>query len=251
MLALLATALLAASGQAPASSVKLSAPTQVSTIDTGRLKGEPTRLAWSPDGSKLYLETSERDKTMMVTHPRSYVMAADSGRPEPVTVAPDWVSEYWTWKSAKSAPGHDNFLIDVKRDERQETMTASPMGGSLARGDATGGGTSIEDVTTRAQQLHNQQVISLSLEGETVGEFVNTQFLPGYTFGWSPQSLGLIAYGNAQGKLAIMDMKGQKQQVDDSKAVLLPAWSPDGSKIAFLQKAGKNKYDLCVVTVSQ
>ena len=51
------------------------------------------------------------------------------------------------------------------------------------------------------------------------------------------------------GHLALMDRQGQKQQIDGTKNVILPAWSNDGSKIAFLQKAGKNKYDLFVVTV--
>jgi Tol biopolymer transport system component len=48
-----------------------------------------------------------------------------------------------------------------------------------------------------------------------------------------------------------MDREGQKQQIDGTKNVILPAWSADGSKIAFLQKSGKNKYDLFVVDVRQ
>jgi Tol biopolymer transport system component len=61
----------------------------------------------------------------------------------------------------------------------------------------------------------------------------------------------MVAYGNAAGRLAVMDEKGNKQQVEGTKNVILPAWSPDGTKIAFLQKAGKNKYELYVVTVTQ
>jgi Tol biopolymer transport system component len=61
----------------------------------------------------------------------------------------------------------------------------------------------------------------------------------------------MIAYGNEQGHLSIMDQAGNKQEVAGTKAVLLPAWSPDGTKIAYLQRAGKNKYELCVVPVAQ
>jgi Tol biopolymer transport system component len=43
---------------------------------------------------------------------------------------------------------------------------------------------------------------------------------------------------------------GKKQQIDSTKDVILPAWSTDGSKIAFLQRAGKTKFDLYVVTVT-
>lgn len=232
--------------------LQLSAPALVSTIDTGKLKGEPTQLGWSSDGTQLYLQTSERDGQGMVTNPRFFVMSATAGKPEPVSVAPAWATEYWTWKSNKFAPGSTTFGIDVKQDDRKTSSTNSPMGGDLARGgvDSGTGGTSAGDVASRAQNTQTQRVFSLTLKGETVGEFVNQQFLPGYTFGWSPRD-HMVAYGNASGRLAVMDEKGNKQQVDGTKNVILPAWSPDGTKIAFLQKAGKNKYELYVVTVTQ
>jgi Tol biopolymer transport system component len=58
-----------------------------------------------------------------------------------------------------------------------------------------------------------------------------------------------MAYGNQSGRLALIDELGRKQQIDGTKNVILPAWSADGSKIAFLQKSGKNKYDLFVADV--
>jgi hypothetical protein len=124
------------------------------------------------------------------------------------------------------------------------------MGGSLAKGGGAdpNAGSTVEDVTMRAQQMQQQQVFTLTLKNETVGEFVNQQFLPGYTFGWAPQG-GMIAYRNLAGHLAIMDERGDKREVADTKDVLLPAWSGDGSKIAFLERAGKNKYNLVVVNV--
>jgi Tol biopolymer transport system component len=232
--------------------VQLSAPALVSTIDTGKLKGEPTQLGWSADGTQLYLQTSERDGQGMVRNPRFFVMSASGGKLESVNEAPAWATEYWAWKSNKFAPGSTTFGIEVKQEDRKATAVNSPMGGDLARGGVDGGtgGTTAGDVASRAQNTQTQRVFSLSLKGETVGEFVNQQFLPGYTFGWSPRD-HLVAYGNASGRLAVMDEKGNKQQVEGTKNVILPAWSPDGTKIAFLEKAGKNKYELYVVTVSQ
>jgi Tol biopolymer transport system component len=57
--------------------------------------------------------------------------------------------------------------------------------------------------------------------------------------------------GNQTGHLSIMDEQGQKQEVAGTKDVILPAWSADGAKIAFLQKNGKNKYDLVIMNVKQ
>lgn len=232
--------------------IQLSAPALISTIDTGKLKGEPTQLGWSADSTQLYLQTSERDGQGMVTNPRFFVMSATAGKPEPVGTTPPWATEYWTWKSNKFAPGSPTFGIEVKQEDRKTTATNSPMGGDLARGGVDSGtsGSTAGDVAARAQNTQTQRVFSLTLKGEPVGEFVNQQFLPGYTFGWSPRD-HMVAYGNASGRLAVMDEQGNKQQVENTKNVILPAWSPDGTKIAFLQKAGKNKYELYVVTVSQ
>jgi len=234
--------------------LQLSAPALISTIDTGKLKGEPTQLAWSAEGDKLFLQTSERDGKGMVGNHRFFVMSASEGKPEAVNAPPAWAAEYWTWKSNQFAPGSTTFGIDTpKQEERQATAVSTPMGGDLARGgaDTTGsGGTSAGDVAARAQQLQKQMIITLRLKGETIGEFVGQQFLPGYTFGWSPRNQ-MVAYSHSSGRLGVMTEKGDKQQVEGTKNVILPAWSPDGNKIAFLQKAGKNKYELYIVTVTQ
>jgi hypothetical protein len=240
--------------QASAKTAQVSAPAQVgATLDGGKLKGEPIQLAWSPDGTKLFLQTAGRDKLGMVTNPRFYVMSAADGKPESVDAPPAWATEYWAWKSGQFAPGSKTFGIEFKQDTRTVSATSTPMGGALAKGGAdTGGtgGTGADDVANHAQQSQKLNVVVYTLKGETIGEFVGQQALHGYTFGWSPAALGMMAYGNQSGHLALMDQQGQKQQIDATKNVILPAWSSDGSKIAFLQKAGKNKYDLFVVTVT-
>jgi hypothetical protein len=233
-------------------SAQLAAPAPVAQIDTGKLKGEPTQLAWSPDGTSFFLQTSERDSLGMVKSPRYFTVPAAGGKPESVKAAPDWASEYWAWKAHKSAPGAGSFQIDIVEEQKSESATSSPMGGSLARGGTAdpSTGTTMDDAVMRAQQTQKARVITLRLKNEVVGQFINQQFLPGYTFGWAPRG-AMIAYGNEQGHLAIMDQKGNRQEVAGTKAVLLPAWSPDGTKIAYLQRAGKNKYDLYILSIAQ
>jgi hypothetical protein len=232
--------------------LRLTAPGSVAEIDTGKMKGEPTQLAWSPDGTSFFLQTSERDRLGMIRSPRYFMVPAAGGKPESLKAAPDWAAEYWAWKAHKSAPGAGSLQIDIVEEQKSESATSSPMGGSLARGGTAdpSSGTTMDDAVMRAQQTQQQRVITLRLKNEIVGQFINQQFLPGYTFGWAPRG-AMIAYGNEQGHLAIMDKTGNKQEVAGTKAVLLPAWSSDGTKIAYLQHVGKNKYELCVVPVAR
>jgi hypothetical protein len=234
-----------------AKSLAIDTTARVAEIDAGKLKGEPTELAWAPDGATLFLQTSERDNRGMITNPRYFVMSVSDGKPQPVKEKPEWESEYWAWKSGRFAPGSKTSGIDIHEDVKQASATSSPMGGTLAKGGSASStaGSSIEDMTTASSQMQKVHVFTLVLKGETVGEFVNQQFLPGYTFGWSPEPLGLIAYVNASGHLALMDEQAQKQQIDWTKNVLLPAWSADAAKIAFLERTSKNKYDLYVASV--
>ena len=237
---------------AVAAAVQISTPVLVTTIDSAKMKGEPTQLGWSPDGTQLLLQTSERDSTGMTKNHRYYVLSAADGKVKAADAAPAWATEYWTWKSNQYAPGSTTFSIEIKKEERKLSPTSTPMGGDLARGgvDTGAGGTSAADVAAARAQMQTVNVFTLLLKGETVGEFAGQQFLPGYTFGWSPQSIGMIVYVNRAGRLAVMDQQGQKQQVESTKNVILPAWSADGAKIVFLQKAGKNRYELFVAPVA-
>jgi hypothetical protein len=231
--------------------VQVGAPAKAATVE---LKGEPTRLSWSADGSQLAIQTSERDDKGMVKNPRYYTIAAADGKLSGAQAAPAWADEYWTWKSNKYASWSASTEIDIKTDQKTVSATASPMGGALAKGGGSGdpnSGTTADEAVQHKANSQTLNVVTLTLMGETVGYFEGVQFIPGYTFGWAPKELAAIAYVNRSGRLAVMDKDGKKQELDGTKGVLLPAWSVDGSKIAFLQKSGKNKYDLYVAPVTK
>ena len=229
-------------------------PATLTQIDTGKLKGTPNQLAWSPDGTELYFQTAEHDADGRVKKARSFVIATSDPLPRAVDSVPAWATEYWNWKSYKLPPNAEGPEIEVTREMRSRLATESAMGGSINEGGGSiqgisGSGTSIDAVATRAQQEGKVPAVILKLKGETVGEFVGVAPVPGYTFGWAPKMPTRLAYRTVAGHLAIIDDQGAKHEIAGTKNVLLPAWSPAGTKIAFLMQTGKTKYDLCVVEV--
>lgn len=60
----------------------------------------------------------------------------------------------------------------------------------------------------------------------------------------------LIAYANKSGRVVVMDDKGVKKEVGGTEDAVLPAWSPDATRLAWLQKDGRRKFDLQVARVA-
>jgi Tol biopolymer transport system component len=52
------------------------------------------------------------------------------------------------------------------------------------------------------------------------------------------------------GQLMLIDQHNRKQTVSGVKDALLPAWSTDGTRLAWVQKAGRKKYTLVWAVVS-
>jgi hypothetical protein len=85
-----------------------------------------------------------------------------------------------------------------------------------------------------------------------VGEWVNHPIVPGQTFGWAPKGRSLIAYADAKsGKLVVMNLAGERQTIDGTRNVTIPAWSADGTQLAYLEGRGRNRFALVVATVQK
>jgi len=251
-------AVLVAQTPLPVGKLTITPPRSIATIDMNKLKGEPARLAWSPDGSQLYLQTVERSGKPDATS-RHYVFSVDSGEKKDLQSQPEWVPAYWNVKSAQASPDDPALKIAVSTDQRVQRATGAPMGGDLARGaTSTGGdpggaagGASTGEAISAAATAQNVTVHSMRLSGQTIGEFVNSVIVPGLTFGWAPKGRQAIAFtSQGSGRVVIMDPRGTKQEVGGTKDAILPAWSQDASHLAWLQKDGKKKFVLQVVQVT-
>jgi hypothetical protein len=260
IVALLVVALgspLIAAPQADASKLVLSAPVAIAEIDVGKLKGDLVRLAWSPDETEVYLQTAERDSRGNVRL-RHYMKRLDAAAPKNVDQEPQWAGSYWAWKAGQAAPGLPAWKIQVEQERRRVTATATPSGGNMARGAPSPGadpglggsaGMSVEEAARAAEQSQMANVYTLKLKGEVIGEFVNAPAIPGVTFGWGPVDSGLIAFADRDGHVVIMDDQGRKQEVPSSKAALLPGWTSDGTRLAYLERSGRKKVTLRIAEI--
>ena len=235
----------------PVGSVTLSSPTTLTTLDMDQLKGSPSRMAWSPDLTQIYLQTIEGPfhQPKAVRH---YLVTAADGKVNSVQGEPEWFSAYWSVKSHKSSPDAPSVEIALSSENKREKTTSVPRGGDLARGGADTGetGSSAGEALAAANNSQTVTVHTMKLHGQAIGEFVNSVIVPGLTFAWAPKGTQAIAYADPKGgKIYLMDPNGKKQDLDGTKDALLPMWSHDAKKLAWLQKDGKKKFELKIADI--
>lgn len=246
-------ALLAAQAPMRMENLKLSGAATLARLDMGDLKGQPSRLAWSPDSSELYLQTLEGAFGQSNARLRHYAFRANNGSRKNLQAEPAWAAEYWVAKSGQASPDDARLKIELKTEARQERTTSMPMGGDLARGGVDAGqtGTSPGDAGAAAFAGQRATVHMMLLKGATIGEFVNSVIVPGLTFGWGPQGSKAIVFATPKdGRVVIMDEQGLTLEVGASKDAVLPAWSPDGKRLVWLQRDGRRNFILQVAGVS-
>jgi hypothetical protein len=241
-----------AQAQLEVESVQIGVASTVAELDMGKLKGEPTRLAWSDDGQTIYVQTIE-NRGKPNAKARHYTFGVSNGAKKDSNAEPEWAAAYWTAKSGQAPADSPAMKIQVKTEVRQDRTTSSPMGGDLARGGASPGelGTTSGEATSAAYTSQSATVHSMVLKGQTIGEFVNSVIVPGQTFGWGPKGSKVIAFTKPKGgQIVLMDYEGRTRELDDTKDAILPAWSTDASRLAWLQKDGRRTFLLKVANVT-
>jgi hypothetical protein len=255
MVALALVALFAQASPAPiaAAAMTLAAPATVTEIDTNKLRGEPVRLAWSADGSEFYVQLAERDRLGAIKSARHYVVSVSSHEVKSVDAEPAWASRYWAWKSGQASPGTGVLKISV--DSRQETVraTAAPTGGAMARGGTPdpNAGTTLEDAASAADTAQKKTIYTLKLKNQALGDWVNEPVMPGVNFGWAPAPMNALVFAKREGgPLIVLDEAGRKQELIGARTAVLPAWSPDGKRVAWLERIDKKKFELRTAEIS-
>ncbi len=225
-----------------AATVKVGPPVTVSELDLGKLKGELTRVAWSTDGSELYIQTIDGDPPSEKQH--HYLVPAAGGALRSIDSQPEWADEYWRAKSDRASPTDPSLMIDVKRTS-EVLKFGTGSAGAAEGGDRAGGGTVMSpNNIDREAQSQKQRVVRLVVLDEVVSEFVEQPPVPGLMFGWAPEGMGAIAYTDREGRLMLLDLRRHRQTISGVKDALLPAWSPDGGRLAYVRKTGRKKYNL-------
>ena len=213
-------------------------PATVVGLDLGQLKGELRRIAWSPDASQLYVQTV--DGTPPNEKLRHYVVASEGGPLVPASQEPEWAQEYWAFKSDKTAPGIPTLEIDVKM-ARETTKIGT---GSGRPGTSTASLADSNENAAMASEGQRGTTWTFTLAGETIAEFKEARPVPGLTFSWGPAGSGAIVFTDRNGRLVFFDRAKHKRIVPDVKEAILPAWSPDGTRVAYAVKQARRKYQL-------
>jgi hypothetical protein len=226
-------------------------------LDMDKLKGEPGRLAWSPDGKDIYIQTIERDNRGAVKGTKHYVVSVAEKTIKSVDQEPEWASKYWSWKSAQMSPAAPAFRIKVDQRTESKRSTATPTGGDLAKGGVPdpAAGSTVSDVASAASQTQNLNIFALKVQGEVLGEWINEAVTPGINFGWAPAPQHLLAFARRDGDrrdtgaLMLLDETGHKEEVANTKSVWLPAFSGDGHRLAWLARKDRKHFALTIGSV--
>ena len=227
-------------------------PAKLVELDVQKLEGEPSRLSWSEDGRLICVRTTLVDLWGNERN-RHHLIDVASGVLRRVEQEPPWSGIYWAHKSALDAPGFRGFRVDL--ETREERVMATGVQGSLAPATNPTHGSELgpQGAAIASSVIQAQKVVrsTFKLHGEAIGEFVNTPPRFGLTYGWGPAGSGLIAFVDGKRRLTLMDGAGRRRQVPGLRDACLPAWSPDGSRLAVLERTAKKKvYSLQVVSIT-
>jgi hypothetical protein len=220
------------------SSLTIAPPVFVCELNLDELRGELRRLSWSPDGRSLHVQTAEPGADVQ----HDYIVTLPDGVVSRAFGEPEWGQQYWTMKSNLAAPGLPSLRLEVQQDNRRTRPTPFTNG-------TANGGAYTPDVRNPVDAFESE--VTLRLLGFQIGNWINGAPMAGETYGWGPSGSGAIVFVGRGDRLTLMDGDARRKVVATIKGATMPAWSGDGTRLAFLQKTGKKRYRLMTAAVDR
>ena len=217
------------------SAQRVAAPVLVCQVDLGVLQGELARLSWAPNGLSMHLQTKDSRNNLY-----DYIVDLGNREISRAFGEPAWAAEYWMQKSSLIAPGVPSLRLDVIENNRR--TRPAPFTGGFANG-----GAQTVDLKNPVDAYEHE--LTLQFLGEPIGNWINGAPMAGETFGWGPPGTGALVYADSSGRLTFIDRAKHKLAVAGVKEAILPAWSNDGRRLAFLQKTARRKFRLMIAVI--
>ena len=229
------------------SKLNIGPPAAAAKLDFGKVRGELRRLAWSDDGSQMFVQLVEEENNPEIVH--DFVVALDGGAMQVVDREPEWAARYWAIKSDRFAPGIPATEIAIEQHAPKGPRSNTGAAGSAppTRFEPTN---MAPDNVDHSRHPNTEASVRFVLYDQIISEFfANEPPAPGLWFGWGPRGSGAMAFVDGDGQLKLVDAQKHAVSVRGATDAMLPAWRSDGSQIAYLRKAGRAKYALVVVPV--
>jgi hypothetical protein len=229
----LAAGLLAqGAGAFDVSSRSFEKPVPICDVDMNVLKGEMRRLSWAPNGESMHLQTRDPRNGDLF----DYIVDLGNREMSLAFGEPAWSAAYWNRKSSLAAPGMPSLKLEVIESNRRTRPT--PFSGAVNNGAAG------QTLDPRNPVDAYEHEVGLWFGGEELGNWINGAPMAGDTFGWGPDGTGALVFTDKNGRVILIDPAHRKLMLPGVKDALFPAWSPDGTRVAWLQKTGRKKFTL-------
>jgi hypothetical protein len=206
----------------------------------------PVSLCWSPDDSQLFIYAERvvvpKGGAADVAVRKGYFLLSSTGADLQETEAqPPWAGPYWDYKSSLTSP--EGTKLEKGGSERVESVYR--MSGKIVERPWF----PFRKASEQAQQNAETSGLPSRVSEMRSRDPGPSLFYPGMTYSWSPPGGRTIAYYD-DFKVSLLSEDGKTSRKIASGDLYLPAWSHDGTRIAFVRIPESHIWEIHVVELS-